>query len=45
MLRRTMKVEGVKTLMMILNGVLVFFDLIWVITMGIIWKRKPTHDT
>lgn len=45
MLRRTMKVDGVKTLMMILNGILIIFDLIWVVTMGIIWKRKPTHDT
>jgi hypothetical protein len=34
----------VKNLMLILNVVLLVFDLIWVLTMGIIWRNKPTHD-
>jgi hypothetical protein len=34
----------IKNLLMILNIVLLIFDFVWVLTMGIIWKSKPTHD-
>jgi len=34
----------VKNLLIYLNVVLLVFDFIWVLTMGIIWRNKPTHD-
>jgi len=34
----------IKGLLIILNIVLLVFDFVWVLTMGIIWKSKPSHD-
>jgi hypothetical protein len=34
----------IKNLLFILNIFLVVFDFVWVLTMGVIWKKKPTHD-
>jgi hypothetical protein len=34
----------IKYLLLLLNGVLLIFDFVWVLTMGVIWRKKPTHD-
>ena len=41
---KSMRDDSIKFMLLILNGFLVFADIIWVIVMWIIWGGKPTHD-